>query len=406
MKKPGRAFLTYALAACLFMTSLEAFMRWKHGFSIFSPRLQKSGFWRDEALYKWNLKFPENKARSPQFSFEDPRYERLPYLYRENLRLVEQAGRFQPGREGDEITFSTNNLGLFGSPDAEAQKSPNTFRIFLLGASTTEFILDEPGGGVQGLIDRLRESGLLRGRRQVEFLNASIAGTKIEDHVEQLKFQVSDLKPDAVIYQWAPRDEVITNILITDCLVGWYRNPKSCWLAGQGAIFRFLYTHSVLFLLAEESTHLFRRASPEPPLSSAGSFDYLRDFNRRLKELARYARDHGIYLILSEQNLAYHHLEDRAIQNHPLLRAQLEKDFFPLTAAQIRGAFHEVNKTISAAAKEMGIFLCKKPEPHELSPDFFADYIHLRNKYRHLLEAQFAKCLASDPKFRMAIGNP
>jgi len=113
---------------------------------------------------------------------------RLGWVKRPNARVTRTTGEFS-------VTFETNAQGLRDEPRASIEKSPNTFRVMMLGDS---FVLGYTVDREDLFVDHLRHLWVSQQRR-VDVVNAGTEGYSTDQ--EALWFQEAgkDYAPDLVI---------------------------------------------------------------------------------------------------------------------------------------------------------------------------------------------------------------
>ncbi|HEX5068651.1 MAG TPA: SGNH/GDSL hydrolase family protein [Vicinamibacterales bacterium] len=226
------------------------------------------------------------------------------------LTWDENAGLFvpKPGYEiqGTRYQVKINSLGFRGDEFAAA-KPPRTFRIAVLGASTS-FSAEVPNHATWP--HRLQE--LLQSQYpaiRIEVVNAAVGGYIAADNVRNLRHRVVPLSPDLVIYYEANNEVVhdTQQLAETRGLIRPGENkqgPVGQTLSKVSLLFDLVYKNLAIARGGKDSAGRIDAVPPELPQHFIGEIDEMRVM----------LRERDVPLLLSTFIVKYRHDQDRAMQ--------------------------------------------------------------------------------------------
>ncbi len=300
------------------------------------------------------------------------------------------------GAQKGEIPFKINAFGFRSSSMTTAEKPAGTYRIFFLGASTTESAVIREEETFPFLVEKKLDS-LLPGKR-FECVNAGISSAIAPDILATLIYKVMYYEPDTVIYMQAINDLRYGALPVYDPVRRpTYRkktNGSSLSDEARDLIRRILKYSRFLTLLKRNLLNRFfppederfktkmeeyndlrnqRLHHPFTPIPESAS---LTDYRKYLEEMIFIARAHKVRLIFMTEPSIY--LENLPADiDRKLWMGYFEKYGVNLSNEFLAREMARFNDTLRQLALSYGVELIdlEKKMPKDLA--HFYDDVHL-----------------------------
>jgi hypothetical protein len=290
----------------------------------------------------------------------------------------------RPGYElkGANIHIRINSLGFRG-PEFSKAKPAGTFRIVVLGASTTFSMEASSNDAIwtARLQDKLRAA--VPGR-QIEVINAAVAGYVADDNLKNLRSRVLPLDPDLVIYYEA-NNEIVRDtreVAIRDGLIDPDGRRQPAWvtaLSKVSLLFDLAYKNlSIAARSRESGERRIDRVPPDLPSRFVGVLDQMR------QELA--ARN--VPLVLSTFVVKYRRDQDRATQ---IANADVAFYYMPwMSIDGLLDAMDVYNAAILDYGRRAGLPTIDDRASVPPDAEHFTDCMHLADKGNEAMAQRFA----------------
>ncbi len=368
------------LVAVLLLVGAEGYLRGQLGYNVLSPKLEKiAPYWRPLDHLLWNELY--------KTGFAPEVWPKIDFFRRENVKL----NRFllKPGlnlkccfecdcSKRHELTYITNNQGFFSS-DNHLDK---TINYFIVGSSVIEFF----GSSLPDEVKR--ELSLGNG---YAVLNAALAATAIDEHIELGCEIIAPYRPKVILYYYSNRNFLENHLLSQPkCWITYpVEGQTHCSVARYGRVSALLFEYSLFFRSLFKSI-LRHSTYPDNFLPDQEKLAvHLSEIKFSLGRLSAEVRRVGARLVLMETvNLYSDHFE----------QGQYARGFVPLLQSTVHNYIREVNKTSEEFALESGDSYCKVSESWQES-DFW-DYVHLNESAATRFANYTAKCLSQALKNR------
>lgn len=372
----------------LFLLALELVARSKLGYKILTFELQKNSFFEMDKLKVWNSRFVKER---PQYfinwpvkleTFEatssSPRY-----IFKLNLKMKLQDGKFEDAKEGDNIFWASNSRGM-RSDEISIEKIPTRIRIVALGASTTE------GTGVpnESTYPSLLSKNLQEQGYNVEVINAGFHGFGIDDLMALYKDKISPLKPDLVIFY-----EVANNTNPGEWTYpgwSWYDWPK-----GYSKILGYLYKHSA-FVVWTTKTLGFETKTPSTTnhdFNNSLPKQAVTNYKEKVKELVSVIKQDNAkpvlatFVTVANKDL----IIDR--DTNPAIWEDVYLKWYPFSPDEINQIYTRFNDQLKDVASEEQILLIDLASNFPKEPKYFLDHIHFTSDGNKILAELITKQL-------------
>jgi len=288
-----------------------------------------------------------------------------------------------PGYEvtGRQIHIKVNSLGFRGE-EFNRVKPPGTFRIAVLGASTT-FNAEVSSNDMTWphlLQEKLRQAnpGV-----KIEVINTAVGGYVSTDNLKNLRSRVLQLDPDLVIYYEA-NNEIVKDtqeLALKQGLITGGREPEYV---------RTISRYSLLFDLAYKNLAILWRSHA----SAAGKIDKVppdlpNHFIGVLDEMRTTLAAKNIPLMLSTFIVKYRRNQDR-----PTQIANADVAFYYMPWMSIDGmldAMDVYNQAILDYAKRENLPVVDDREAIPPDAQHFTDCMHLGDKGAEAMAERFAR---------------
>lgn len=206
------------------------------------------------------------------------------------LRLLRPNSVFT----GERVTMRSNSLGL-RSPEIPSGRSPGSWRLAVIGASTVMGLYDRdtdttfPARLEQGLQRRFPD-------KRIEVVNAGIMGYTLDDQRRMLEKRVAALRPDLVVVYAGFND-----------FIGYCHDDKAPAVKFERQGLPLLDMPTWLFTvdsIRRRTVFLRTTAVRQTSMRNPDDLD-LRPYRQRLEALVRRAGEFGLPLVLSTNARAY-----------------------------------------------------------------------------------------------------
>jgi lysophospholipase L1-like esterase len=295
--------------------------------------------------------------------------------------------------KGRNIHIKINSLGFRGDEFSRV-KPPNTFRIAVLGASTTfnSEVSSNQATWPARLQEKLRNAypGM-----NVEVINASLGGYVANDNLKNLRHRVLPLDPDLVIYYEA-NNEIAADTFELAKKMGITSGSR------QPAIVTTLSKYSLMFDLAYKNLAILVRSRA----AAAGKIDRVppdlpNHFISVLDEMRAALAEKNIPFVLSTFIVKYRRNQDRATQI-----ANADVAFYYMPWMSIDGmldAMEVYNQAILDYAKRQNLPVVDDREAIPADAQHFTDCMHLGDRGAEAMAERFARYLRDDGTGRKLI---
>jgi lysophospholipase L1-like esterase len=328
-------------------------------------------------LRKYDL-HPTTQASLPKEDFH-------PYL---QLKNSQKDNAIRP-------QLHINSLGFRGE-EIEKEKSPNTYRIFILGGST---VYNEYTPYEENAARVLEKQLQMRyPDKKIEVINAGVRYYNSEHSIIQYLFKIKDYNPDLIIVWQGANDMAASCTDIGNDTYGQYSDDYSHKFGPLKTVFNYFYSPKKMFNLTSVDYFFYilkntlysdlkkqtpRNLIAKPPGKPVSMrFQSINAFKRNLESLIKILREDNVKLILSNQPFLYNEKLDKN-RSWDLSWVCRTKNTYPNLSSLINGIREFNNASQEIAEKENIPFLDiegKIPKSEEYFSDDFHFYPSISNK--------------------------
>lgn len=304
--------------------------------------------------------------------------------------------------QSDNIYDSRLHLNSFGFRGDEIllEKTPQTYRIFLLGSSTVLNRKVEYDKSVGKILQQ--ELQTIYPNKKIEVLNAGVEIYNSEHTIIQYLFKISDFKPDMII-SWQGLTDMTTSCLEDPDTYGPYKSDYSHkFRVIYPLVFKYffpkmeenfaIYSLAYQFIKTSFFSDPIAKLQNKPKLSLASEpkyearFQSINAYERNMTHLVGILKHGGVTLILGNQPYLYNpSLDDKITWNTS--KYCRSKGKYPSIESIIRGidTFNEVTKKV-AANNEIQFIDLEKLLPKSL--EYFYEDVHFNEKSNKIVAEQ------------------
>jgi lysophospholipase L1-like esterase len=326
----------------------------------------------------------------------------IPSQFPPNFRLTMKAEEGLPGVLGENL-FSTNNMGFRGDYLA-SPKPDQEFRIFLVGASTTQCILVDDAQAINKVLQDELTRNIPRGM-SVKVYDASKTGDRSYDHIAIIVHRIVHLQPDLIVilsgfsdlnasiknadylhyransYQVKLAFPTLVKMLATEFQLGRRAHYLFSLLSGKTAnqIFEGIPVRTNYGMMVKVRMSV--------PVSNMIPRTNLAPYRNNLTTIAGVAKAHGVRLVFVTQPNSWNSSIDPSIKNWHWMSYRAGTTYSEVAMEDALTAFNNVMIEVAA---EQGIPLCDLAKSIPKSTEFFFDDVHFNVKGAHEVGIQLA----------------
>lgn len=283
--------------------------------------------------------------------------------------------------------MSINSHGFRG-PEVATPKPAGTVRLAFLGASTT-FCAEV---SANDKVWPAQVAHTLGATRAVDYVNAAVPGTRLEQTQRLLDEKLAALEPDVIVFYEATNElSFDTRNLARER--GLYRDVSgfSDWLAH----------HSVFFELAQKNLQVMTRASAAQVSADKLTFEpreLSREFEQRLRKLVASAQARAKVVAL----VTFASRVRRGLSPDEMEAALVTASYYMpyMSSDGLIAGFEEYNRVIRQVAAETGSILIEAENLVPATPEYYTDSVHFTDTGAELMGKIVARGLAASPKFQ------
>jgi hypothetical protein len=292
----------------------------------------------------------------------------------------------RPGYEvkGRDIHIKINSLGFRGD-ELTPEKPPDTFRIAVLGASTT--FSAEASSNHAVWTHRLQEK--LQAAypfERIEVINAAVAGYSAAENLKNLESRVLPLDPDLVLYYEA-NNEIVRDtreLAIREGLIDASGRRQPGWVSAVSEV-------SLLADLAYKNLAILARSREGGRRIDEVPADLPARFTGLLEEMRAILAERNVPLVLSTFVVKYRRDQDR-----PAQIANADVAFFYMPWMSIDGLLHAMdvyNDAIVGYGERAGLLVVDDRFVVPPDAEHFRDCMHLLDKGNEVMAERFSRAL-------------
>lgn len=281
-----------------------------------------------------------------------------------------------------------NSLGFRGE-EIGKEKSPDTYRIFILGGST---VYNEYTPYEENTARVLEKQLQVRyPDKKIEVMNAGVRYYNSEHSIIQYLFKIKDYNPDLIIVWQGANDMAASCTDMGNDTYGQYSDDYSHKFGPLITVFNYFYSPKPMFNLATvdylayiaQNTLYsdFRKSSNSPDTSTKPpgkpinmSFQSITAYKRNLLSLIKILREDNVKLILGNQPFLYNKTLDKS-HSWDLEWVCRTNTTYPNISSLIDG-MRKINQTTKDVASQEDIQFVDIEEKIPKTLEYFSDDFH------------------------------